>query len=203
MTMFKWMVLAVVVLGLGMAFVAPASTGEEGEGEPAVDLAAMQAWWMKMATPGENHRWMDFIAGDWAVEGTFWMGPGEPMTSAGQAQTSWILDKHYLRTTFASTFVGMPFQGQGTLGFNNASDKYESVWIDSMSTFQGYETGKREGDVITFRCQVPSPAGLMDSRDVLTKVDDDTYTFESFHTAPGQAEQQVMKLAYARKKKAE
>ena len=116
------------------AFVAlPAFTDEEAPSAPGPDPAAME-WWQKMATPGENHRWMDFVEGKWNAENKYWMGPGEPQVSKGTFEAKWAFDKHYMRGVYKSDMMGQPFVGEHTLAYSNAAEAYQQTWFDNHST---------------------------------------------------------------------
>src|SRR5215213_2959322 len=101
---------------------------------PGMDQAAMEAM-MKAISPGENHKHVTRYAGDWTYAGKMWMDPGQPPTeSTGTMHGEAILDGRYVQTVWKGNFMGMPFEGRGTNGYDNLSKQYVSTWIDNMGT---------------------------------------------------------------------
>ncbi len=194
--------LVVVLVG----FLALSASSKDEPGDPA---AAARAWYAEMGRVGENHAWLDFMTGSWQTEVKFWQGPGEPQTSTGTAECHWILDKHYIRLEYSGEAEGQPFHGESTVGYDNVTKRYESLWIDGMSTNQSFTNGTREGDVVTLTGTVPTPWGPTPERDVLTKLSPDEWTVEAYWTMPQpgtkegageETEQKIMELRYRRAK---
>ena len=189
--------LAVGVVALGALLVAvPAFTEEE---EPAAPGNPME-YYQKIATPGEHHRWLDFAVGKWTTETKWWMGPGEPQVSEGTAETAWVFDKHFLRTSYKGSMMGMPFHGELTMAYSVADKHYEQVWIDNGSTGLMVSSGKREGDVITMTGEAHTHFGIIPSRQVTTKKSDDEYVYESYWAIPNMGDFKVMEVRYLRAK---
>ena len=127
------------------------------------------------------------------------MGPGEPQTSTGTSETEWILGKRFVRTTYSGKMGEETFTGYATLGFNNATSEYQSVWMDEMSTAMAMASGKREGDTLTMTGETHVPSmGKVAFRDVWTKVGDDEYRMQEFWTMPGMGEMKVLEITYKR-----
>lgn len=99
------------------------------------DEAAAMAKMMEYATPGEYHQRLDALVGSWIVEGQLWPAPGAPpMQSKGTAEARWILDKRFVEEVFSTEMSGHPVTGHMLTGFDNAKQKFISVWGDTMST---------------------------------------------------------------------
>ncbi|HYV92748.1 MAG TPA: DUF1579 domain-containing protein [Chitinophagales bacterium] len=108
--------------------------------------AAMQAW-TDYATPGQAQKMMAQSAGDWKAEVTQYMDPTQaPMKSSALVHNEMIMGDRYLSTRYTGNMMGMPFEGLGTMGFDNGSQKYCSTWIDNMSTGIGYLEGMISAD---------------------------------------------------------
>jgi hypothetical protein len=98
--------------------------------------------------------------------------------------------------------MGAPFTGINLLGYNNHTKKYESIWIDSMSTaiyfFVG--TGSEDGRTITQECSYDDPVkGPAVWRSVTRINDENTVEFEMFITPKGGKEEKMMEITVTRK----
>ena len=89
---------------------------------------------MRLGTPGEEHaRLAKALEGDWTVHGKFLFGPA-PMESDGTATFKTIFGGRYVQQDHASTFMGMPYEGRGIMGYDNGAKHYIASWIDNMGT---------------------------------------------------------------------
>jgi len=102
------------------------------------DMKAMMAY----ATPGDIHKMMAKSVGDWSCAVTMWMAPGaQPMNSTTEAKNEMILGGRYLHQTNTGSFMGQPFEGISTTGYDNAKKIFVNTWIDNMGTGIMYLTG--------------------------------------------------------------
>ena len=157
---------------------------------------------MAAGSPGPQHQALASRAGTWNVEGQFWMAPGaDPMPMKATAKTEVLLGGRYIIEDFKSDFMGMPFEGHLIQGFDNLSQEYWGLWIDSMST--GYlltrGTEASPGQVVLSGSanDILTPNGRP-SRMTLTDNDDGSYTMKMFDTREGIGEFQSMELRYTR-----
>jgi hypothetical protein len=98
--------------------------------------------------------------------------------------------------------MGQPFTGINLLGYNNHTKKYESVWLDSMSTAIYFFVGKgsADGRTITQECSYDDPARGPAVWQSVTRVkDNDTLEFEMFITPKGGKKEKMMEMTVARK----
>jgi hypothetical protein len=134
-----------------LALVAPIAAQDPGAGEMTPEQKAMMEAWMKASTPGAPHAQLAASAGTWDVASTWWMEPGkEPEKSTGTAERTMILGGRVMVEKFNGSMMGQPFEGMGTTGFDNVSQKYWSTWMDSMSTGMMMSTGTCEGSKCEF-----------------------------------------------------
>ncbi|SRR6266568_2352050 len=167
------------------------------------DKAAMAAI-MKAGTPGEAHKKLEPMVGDWELTVRMWMGPGkEPTESKGTASHRWIFDKRYMHQDVKGEFAGQKFDGAALLGYDNLKKKYFSAWIDSMSTALSVAEGDVDasGKVFTFLHDDIDPVNQqkMKTKDVVTILSEDRMKMESFKLGGGQ-EIRTMEIIYTRKK---
>lgn len=95
----------------------------------------MMKQFMQYATPGEAHKTLAAQAGKWNFTQTMWETPDSaPMISQGKSTMKMIMGGRYLQQEISSKAMGMPFSGLGFTGFNNLTQKYETLWLDNFST---------------------------------------------------------------------
>ena len=163
----------------------------------------MMAEWMKVNTPGKEHETLKKLAGNWKCEVTMSMMPGATQTSQGTNKSEIILADRYLKSEFQGEMMGMPFKGNGLMGFDAMKKKYVSLWIDEMTTgFMTSEgTADTTGKVITFTGECPEVTGDMKPfRHVFTIESDDRHTFDAYAPGPDGKEFKMMSIVYTREK---
>ncbi len=172
--------------------------------EGKIDMQEMMEIYKKAGTPGEPHKLLAKLEGNWITRSRGWMEPGKPpIESTGTCEQRLILDGRYLRQEYAGDMMGQPFTGINLLGYDNHTRKYESVWIDSVSTAIYYFEGdaSADGKTITQECRYDDPVkGPSIWRTVTRFKDDDTEEFEMFLTPKGGKEEKMMEMTISRKK---
>jgi hypothetical protein len=99
--------------------------------------------WAALSKPGPSHQLLDVFAGAWDVKITFWSQPnGQPQDSHGSSQLSWILGNRFLKEDFEGDVLGEQYQGLGLMGYDAASRRFTTVWIDSLNTTVAVQKGK-------------------------------------------------------------
>jgi Protein of unknown function (DUF1579) len=157
------------------------------------------------ATPGEPHKMLAGIAGQWRTESKMWeTANAKPETSKGVANFKMILGGRWLQQDFQGTAMGQSFEGLGLLGYDNIKKKYVSQWYDSMST----GTMKAEGDYDTksktlkdkgsMSCPM-SASGTQDVRTEWQMTSKNKMVFSMFGSRPeGGPEFKMMEVVYSR-----
>ena len=183
---------------------ATVAVAQEKPAEMSAEEMAMMEAFAKAATPGDQHKHLAKMAGEWNVKAKFWMEPGDPMQSEGTASRSMMLDGRVLAESFKGEFMGMPFAGHGMTGYDNVTGLYWSTWNDTMSTglmkMEGQCTDS--GDKCTWIGSNldPMTGKMMFSKGVSTTQSSDREVFESFVIGPDGKEFKTMELVYTRKK---
>jgi hypothetical protein len=171
--------------------------------ETIMDTQEIMEIYKKVGTPGEHHKVLAKLEGFWTTRTRGWMEPGKPpVESTGTCEQKMILDGHYLRQEYTGDMMGQPFTGINLLGYDNQSGKYESVWIDSMSTGIFYFVGpaSADGKTITQECSYDDPVkGPSVWRSVTRIKEDNTLELEMFITPQGGKEEKMMEMTIARK----
>lgn len=183
----------------------PSTTTAPSVGEPA--LSPEFRAWITASTPGEPHKRLEPLVGTWDAAVRHWEVPGAPPQSdAGVTVNSMILGGRYLRSEFAGTIAGVPFEGVNTWGYNNLTGKYESTWICNAATEITFETGACDatGRVFTMIGEYydASTGGKTKivNREVITLHSADRYITEFFEPGPDGKEFKSMEIVYTRRK---
>jgi hypothetical protein len=167
-----------------------------------IDMQAMMEIYKKVGTPGEPHKLLAKLEGSWTTRTRGWEGGKQVMESTGTCEQRLVLDGHYLRQEYTGDMMGQPFTGINFLGYNNHTKKYESVWLDSMSTAIYFFVGKgsADGRTITQDCIYVDPVrGPAVWRSVTRIRDDNTLEFEMYITPKGGKKEKMMEMTVARK----
>jgi hypothetical protein len=183
-----------IVGGLLGAF----ALGRAGAQEGMDEMAA----WMELAKVGPEHAELKQAVGTWSCDSKYWMTPEAPPTeSKATAVFSMELGGRFQKLVYKCDSPQMPFEGIGFTGFNNATRKYETIWMDSMGTAIMMMTGTRTADgVWEYAGSFFGPGGKeIKCRSVLKKVSDDQTTMEMY-CDEGNGEHKMMEQTYTRAK---
>lgn len=174
------------------------------EKKPAAkDPAAEQQAWMEAMKLGEHHEHLKALAGNFDYTMKSWMDPAQPpMESTGKRTAELIMGGRYLVEKYTGNFMGMPFEGQGMVGYDNIQKQYVSTWIDNMSTGIFTSSGQcAKGPVWTFTGEMPEPSGkMMKTRTTMKVTDADHFVMEMFAPGADGKEFRMMEISLARTK---
>ena len=175
-----------------------ASSLQEGE----LDMEAIMADIMRLATPGQEHAELAKGAGKWNVNGKSYAGPGgEVMDMIATCEAEMIMGGRYRIEHFSSSFDGHPFEGMLIAGFDNLSGQHWSIWMDNMRTsYQADSGGMTDEGVLethgTMRDSM-TPEGRP-SRTTVKRHNDDHYSMKMYDSLPDGSEWLAMELEYKR-----
>lgn len=189
-TLFVGIILAIFL------FSASASFAQQG------DQAEMMKKWQEYMTPGIVHQSFAKMAGNWTAVITNYMN-GQEMKSDGTASYEMILGGRYLKSTFKSSIMGMPMEGFGLDGYDNATQEYLSVWMDNFGTGIMYLKGKLDEatkSVIYNGTSVDPMTGKnLPVKTIAKNIDDDHSIMEMYMITDGK-EVKSMHVEYTRSK---
>ncbi len=168
-----------------------------------LDPDAMMEAWMKAGTPGEHHKLLDDIVGNFTAEMTMVNGPDMPEeTMTGKCVNTWVLDGRYVQTEFYGAWGDMPFKGLGFTAYSNADNEVQSIWMDSFSTLMEMATGTMDIDNrtmhLTAKTTDPAIGMKVDVDEVFTIHSRDTHTFVRRSLMPDGTEMHKMTIVYTR-----
>ena len=157
--MFKWKQTGFIVAIGVLAFVAgralPVNGGataaqpekkNDKAAQPAQpDMDAVFAKMMEMGAPGDHHKALESMVGEFTGSVKFSMTPDmPPMESKASIKREWAMDGRFVieHVTGDPAMEGGPaFKGMGIVGYNNWDKKFESVWVENMATHMSSATG--------------------------------------------------------------
>jgi hypothetical protein len=193
----------VIVAG---TLVASFALAEDKATSEKIDPAKMEEMMKKAeaaGTPGDAHKALEPLVGDWTAEVKSWMAPDAPPTvTKATAKSSWVMNGRFIQQEFTGEFMGKPFHGVSLTGYDNTKQKYNNVWIDDMHTSMFTSEGESENGnkVITFEGKYDCPlTGRKDlpMKQVLLIVSQDKHVFEMHDPTKGDAK--TMEITYTRK----
>lgn len=164
--------------------------------------AAMKAW-MSYMTPGDVHKMLAKDDGEWNEEITVWMAPGAPPTkNTATVSNKMILGGRYQESKHTGNFMGMPFEGYGLIGYDNAKKVFVSSWVDNMGTGIMTMEGKWDDKTKTihFMGKVTDATTGKETpvRETFSYIDNNKQKMEMFMTQEGK-EYKSMEIIFTRK----
>ena len=150
------------VIGVACALLAIVVVGRvyAQDKKPEMDQENMMEAWAKANMPGEFHAHLGAMIGHWNYKSRFRPAAEAPWTeSAGTSEIKWAMGKRFLIESVKGEMQGMPWEGMGITGYDNAKKKYTSAWLDSMSTAIMTSLGTIDDSrkVITFMGSLDDP----------------------------------------------
>ncbi len=171
-----------------------------------VDSATAQKNWTNYMTPGEMHKMIASWDGKWNAEISMWMSPdAPPMKSNGITVNKMVLGGRYQESVHNSTMMGMPFEGHGTIGYDNAKKVMESSWIDNMGSGVMKMTGAWDASSksVTMKGMYVDPSSGKDCemKEVFKVMDNNTHVMEMYGPNPKDGkEMKMVEIKFSRSK---
>lgn len=163
--------------------------------------AQMKAWTAYM-TPGNEHKQMSSGVGEWKAATKMWMDPSQPpMMMDAMVTNEMILGGRYMVSRYKGQMMGMPFEGISTMGYDNATKKYVSSWVDNMGTGMMYMEGKWREDIkgieFTGNGVDPQTGKEIPMRQLFMIKDDNMQTMEMYENRNGK-EMKTMEMTLSK-----
>lgn len=205
---------AVVFLCSNVLIVGRAVATDKNEPPPSGDAAADKAnaepdaaagmdVWLRYASPGKYHEYLQPLVGQWTLTVRWWAGPDAPASvSHGTCSYEWIVGRRFLLQKTSGTFGGTASEGVGILGYDNFRGRYSLTWLDSLSTAVMISWGRCDlhGKIFTFFGEYDDVESgeRIRSRSVLKIISDDEHVFESFNRGADGKEFKSLQISYKR-----
>jgi hypothetical protein len=159
----------------------------------------------KAAIPGDAHKRLQALVGEWKTKTTFWYEPGEkPEVSEGSSSHTWALGGRYLDETFHGSWAGKPYTGRGMLGYDNVLKEYVSTWADDASTTlmtsRGRFDEKSNQLIMTSIHSCPMTGGMTQSVSKTKIIDFDNHVMEMYRNSPSGEQYKMMEIVFTRLK---
>ena len=160
----------------------------------------MMKLWQEYATPGKNHKYLEYFVGEWDTTTKSWQKPGaEPMVEKQEVKSKMIFGGRYLKSHLKGSMMGMQAEGMMITAYDNFKKKFISIWLDSQGTgiFQASGTLDTSGKIRTETAEWDDfwTGGKTNYKLVTKIIDKDTYVFEMY-----QNNFKSMEMTYKRKK---
>jgi len=97
---------------------------------PGETMARMMKLGEELAKPNVNHAYLAMMAGDWSTSSSV-MGM---KPTSGSASYGMILGGRFLDGMHDGNFMGIPFEGRLTIGYDNYKHKFVASYLDNLGT---------------------------------------------------------------------
>ncbi|WP_163228744.1 DUF1579 family protein [Caulobacter rhizosphaerae] len=158
---------------------------------------------VRAETLDAEHAALARFAGHWTVKQSYWTSPDKPpVVDQGEADLAMVLDGRHLRQDLRIAGKDKPFHGLGYIGYDTAAKTFFSTWMDVNFTGLIVARGAYNAAAgrYTFVGETPDfdhPGQSIPLREVLTRQDDDHFTYAYYETRGGR-ESQAVRLEYTR-----
>jgi hypothetical protein len=160
---------------------------------------------MRGMQPGEHHRAIGWMEGNWTANASRWDRPGgQAIEFQGDLRTEWVLDGRFLRFEFTSRDdePARGFRGISFIGYNTVTDEYEGTWMDTTSTQLTHSEGHyhESSGVLTLHGKFadPSTGEEVKTRVVAHRESDGRWTWEMFNNPKGEGEFKSLEIVFTR-----
>ena len=167
-----------------------------------MDPEMMKAW-QEYMTPGAMHDLLAKSVGEWKTDIKSWMDPNMPPTvTEGKSVCESMLGGRFFHSKETANFMGMPFEGSSITGYDNATKKFFSYWVDNMSTggmvLEG--TYDEATKTFTYAGSGMSFTGEYKVREIIQHINNDESMFTMYMEESGKPEMKMMEIKYIRMK---
>jgi hypothetical protein len=158
----------------------------------------------QMPAPQKEHDWLKQLAGEWESESEI-TTPGQPPIKSKGKESARMIGGFWLVAENTGDFMGTPFTGILTLGYDAQKKYYVGTWIDSVQGYLWTYHGEVDaaGKKLTLHTEGPShtaPGKLANFREVIEIKSDDEKVFTSEMQTEDGAWTKLVTANYRRKK---
>lgn len=202
--------LALALIAIAASVANSQDSKQENSGKDTPDpsknppAASEMADAMAAIMPGKVHERLAKLQGKWKVTSTVTVAGTEPQTSDGNAELKMILGGRFVQETGDGSLMGFPVEHVRVWGFNNGTNKFQAIWLYTMSTGFLFLDGtpSDDGKSIQWMGHFDNEAGIREELTAVTTFADDDH-FEVVLSAgkmPDGSTGPTMKAAYSRVK---
>lgn len=108
-----------------------------------------------MPQPTKEHEWLKQFAGEWDVETEAYLAPDQPPMKMKGTESARMLGGFWVVGENKGEFMGAPFTGLMTFGFDPEKKKYVGTWVDSNTSSLWHYTGSVDatGKILTLETE--------------------------------------------------
>lgn len=204
MKKMKQVMIRVLVISFFLAVFNSAVSAQEKK--PEISEADKKALELldQYATPGENHKFLDYFVDDWESQVKYYSEPGaEPFIYKEQVSVKWILGGRYTFAVLKGNLMGKDYEVFVYTGYNNYKREFFAIQLNTMGTGYYLSTGSldKTGKIRTDTAVVEDPvSGKLNVKAVTTLLDRDRYRYDFYVIDDKGKETHVMEVIYTRKK---
>jgi len=191
--------LVLPVLNLGAA--------DEKKQELSAEDQKIMEIYKRFASPGENHKFLDYFVGQWESSQKIWMEPGgEPLIRNQEISVESLFGGRFTKAhiKIKGEILGMSIEAFVITGYDNYKKQFASVTFGNSGTdfVLMYGTLDNTGKIRTDTGYVDDvvTGESVKLKGVTTLINNDTYTYEMFQTDSQGKELKYMEITYTRKK---
>ena len=173
---------------------------------PMPDSATRMKNWMLYSTPGDMQKMLASWEGKWDGDVSMWMDPTqEPQKAKITTVNKMALGGRYLTSINTGMMMGMPFEGQSVLAYDNAKKQFVNTWIDNMGTGITIMTGTWNDATKTLELKGSMVNPEMGNgteypmKETYQIIDDKTQIMTMYYTSPDGKEFKNMEIKSTRK----
>lgn len=150
--------------------------------------------------PTAEHQRITAMAGKWNVQCTFYMDPSAPPMECAAVEEFEAVGPFWVVSKYQADFMGSPFVGRSTLGYDIHRKCWVSTWVDCMSPVMFSFTGQQKGDVLEMTGEAYSCMTQQMARHRTTNksVGKNEWVLEMFQSMPDGKEVKTMRCHYRR-----
>jgi hypothetical protein len=168
---------AIMVCGFGTGLALAQAPNKAVESAPTKALAGEP-----LETPVEI---LEKLLGTWEIQARLWFEPGsEPVAVTGVAITEKATVQGYIQTRLKAHMLDELINGLGIDGYDEAREKYVSVWIDStnpgIETFEGAYDPRTRAITSFGKKRDPETGKMIETKSVTTFKSKSMYTYQAW-----------------------
>ncbi|OGF65067.1 MAG: hypothetical protein A2Y62_04610 [Candidatus Fischerbacteria bacterium RBG_13_37_8] len=170
----------------------------------ADEIATMMEIWQKNTIPVEEHKALEYFAGEWNVDIKIWYELDKPpFTSSGASSNSLILGGRYLLQKFNGSYANTFFDGMNITGYDTLKKVYRTFCIDSLGTSFNLMEGacEKSGKICSYTGDWNDyiEKKKMKVKEIITIIDQNKYVSEIYQISEAGEEIKTMEIIYTRK----
>lgn len=154
---------------------------------------------------GPEHMRLHELVGEWDIETTLWFSAeAKGQTSKATETMKKGPGELWVYSAYEGTFMGEPFIGRFSMGYDQNRKKYVGTWMDNSNSSMTQLIGDydKKKKAITYQNSTMGKDGKeFKFRSVMTFKDKDHHTYAMYFPGADGKEFKAMEFKYTRKKK--